>query len=114
MKSDLLINREKIHFLFDKDQPPAVRIDSGSIVRLETERADCMILSKKKESFKNRAEVLESRPNPITGPVFVQGAEVGDFLKVSILREYTLPGWFFRVHYVCAWSLHSNSTFFFA
>lgn len=91
MAGELAIRRDKIHFVFDKDQPPALRVPSGSVVRVETERADCMVLSETKRTFKDRDEVLELNPNPITGPIFVEGAEPGDYIKVSILEVTACP-----------------------
>jgi acetamidase/formamidase len=91
MGKDILINRDKIHFVFDKNQPPVVRVGSGSVVMVETERADCMLLSEKKQVFRDRNEVLESNPNPVTGPIFIEGAEVGDYINVSILQVTPCP-----------------------
>ena len=91
MAREVTITRDKIHFVFDKDQAPAERIPSGSIVHIETERADCMVLSEKKKTFKDRNEVLELNPNPITGPIFVEGAKAGDYIRVSILKVVPCP-----------------------
>lgn len=43
-----------------------------------------MFLSREKPVFKDYKEVQEVLANPVTGPVYVEGAEPGDLLAVSI------------------------------
>lgn len=57
--------------------PPALRIASGDTVVTETLDAG---------GADARGEPRASRPNPMNGPVHVEGAEPGDALLVEILR----------------------------
>jgi amidase len=91
MGETTLIRWDKIHYLFDKDLPPAARIQNGATVVLRTERADCMLLSAERPVFRNRDDVIEANPNPVTGPIFVEGAEPGDFVRVSIRKVVPCP-----------------------
>lgn len=74
--------KESIIYVFDKANKPALTIDSGDM--LEVESYDC---------FENQIDENNSfegvdwnRINPATGPVYVNGAQPGDVLKVVIER----------------------------
>ena len=74
--------REHIIYTFDKRHPPALEIDSGDIVAIETYDARTGTIQ--------RNEDLLEKPhpdgaNPATGPIRVRGAEPGDGLCVEIL-----------------------------
>jgi len=69
---------------------PRIEIEPGEELLVETERADCMFLSRENPCFKDRAEVIEVGVNPVTGPIFIKGAEPGDCLEVEILD--IMPG----------------------
>lgn len=49
--------------------------------------------------FDHRGEQIANRPNPMTGPFFIEGAELGDALLVSIrdIRMTRPTGWTFDV-----------------
>lgn len=70
--------------------PPALRIASGSTVTAATADA---------HGFDHRGEKTGERPNPMTGPFFVDGAEPGDSLLVAIrdIRMTRATGWTFDV-----------------
>ncbi len=85
------VGLESTHYLFDREIAPAITVKSGSEVTIRTERADDMVLSKTHETFTDRDEVVESGPNPVTGPIFVTGARPGDFLKVAVLEVTPCP-----------------------
>ena len=57
--------------------PPALKVASGDTVVTETLDA---------AGIDGRGEQKASSPNPMNGPVFVEGAEPGDALKVEILK----------------------------
>lgn len=75
------VNSNNCIFKFSKNNPCAASVSSGSIVEFET--LDCYA-----NQFKSEKDSLESidwqRVNPATGPVFVEGAEPGDVLKVTV------------------------------
>jgi amidase len=68
-------------FKFSKNNEPVVRVFSGDTVELET--LDCF--SNQIVTIEDKLEGIDwSRINPATGPVFVESAEPGDVLKVTI------------------------------
>jgi len=78
----LRIKRETAVYAMSADNTPVARIASGDTLVFET--ADCFGGQITRES--DRLGTLDwSRINPATGPVFVDGAQKGDTLKVEIL-----------------------------
>lgn len=77
------LTRNKIIYEFSKGNEPAKFIDSGTTIEVET--YDCF-----ENQLKTKADKISSldwnRINPATGPIFVNGAEPGDILKVKINR----------------------------
>jgi amidase len=69
---------------------PALRIASGDTVTAETADA---------HGFDHRGIRIGERPNPMTGPFFVEGADPGDALLVSIrdIRMTRNSGWTYDV-----------------
>jgi amidase len=78
---DSLITKEKFFYAFSRDNEASVKVPSGSTIEIET--YDC---------FQNQIQSEETRYstvdweqiNPATGPVYVEGAQPGDVLKVKI------------------------------
>jgi len=63
------------------DNPPVLRVDSGSLIVFETADA----LSGQITSADDRLDTLDwGRVNPATGPVYVNDAQSGDVLAVTI------------------------------
>ena len=91
---ELPLAPENVHWgYYDASIPPALTIDSGDRVRVETLVArglERVIMAGASESeFSERVlrverEVTERGPgaHPMTGPIFVRGAEPGDVLEV--------------------------------
>jgi amidase len=76
------IGREKTFGAFDKSIPPVITVRPGDVLCLETEDShDGTIRSEADRYYTERF-----RPNPATGPVAVEGAEVGDALTLDILE----------------------------
>lgn len=59
---------------------PVLRVASGDVIETWTERADNHLLNKPGDWFPPN-----NRPNPNTGPFYVEGAEPGDTLAVRLL-----------------------------
>jgi len=79
----LTIKRETAVYAMAPENAPVARIQSGESLIFET--SDCFGGQIVKET--DRMGTLDwSRINPATGPVFVEGAEPGDTLKVEILK----------------------------
>lgn len=79
----LTIKRETAVYTMSPDNAPVARVGSGDTLVFET--SDCFGGQIACESDKLGA-LDWSRINPATGPVFVEGAEPGDTLKVEILN----------------------------
>ncbi len=84
----LIIPREKVVYAMDKANESVAKIKSGEILRFETQ--DCFGGQIVTEQDKMGA-LDWSRINPATGPVYVEGAEKGDTLKVEILKISLAP-----------------------
>ena len=79
----LTIRRETAVYAMSPENAPAARVPAGETLVFET--ADCFGGQIVKEP--DTLGALDwSRINPATGPVFVEGAEPGDTLKVEILK----------------------------
>jgi len=93
---DLRLLPENVHWgYFDARLKPALRINSGDTVRVETMLArgvERLTLagvadSEIPQSLKavDRAVTDRLGPHPLTGPVYVEGAEPGDAIEVKFL-----------------------------
>ncbi|MFV2047145.1 acetamidase/formamidase family protein [Metabacillus sp. YM-086] len=76
-----IINRSQPIYAFSKEHAPILNMKSGETVIIET--YDCF--ENQITSNDSTYESLDwSKVNPATGPVYVEGAEVGDVLEVTI------------------------------
>ena len=77
------ISSQRVAYNFSKDNPPAVKVPAGAAITIEA--LDCF-----SNQLLNPGDTIEQldwdRINPATGPIFVEGAEPGDALKVTINR----------------------------
>lgn len=75
------IERDHISYIFSRQAAPALFVDSGETVVFHT--YDCFT-----NRFLKEGTTYENVPpcpgNPVSGPLFVEGAEPGDMLKVEI------------------------------
>jgi acetamidase/formamidase len=90
---------------FDNAQPPVLRINSGDTVALETmmHSHNQVIPGTTIEQIKKlRTDHPGRGPHTVTGPIYVEGAEPGDVLKVAINKivprsyatNFNVPGMF--------------------
>src|SRR2546423_10236972 len=79
------VGRDSSHFGWDNSIAPVLEIESGETVELEVRDASGGQLDRDSE-LEAVAALDFSRVNPVTGPVFVKGAEPGDVLAVDILE----------------------------
>ncbi|MDM1545760.1 acetamidase/formamidase family protein [Ignatzschineria indica] len=75
-----LCSSEATIYAFDKKNPPQLRIKAGECVKIITK--DCF--SNQVDDNHRLTDINWNQINPVTGPIFVEGAEAGDILKVSI------------------------------
>lgn len=77
------IDSSSVEFCFDKKIPPAGWADSGEIVTFccqdcYAEQIDC--------DGKDFSLLDMGQNNPVTGPLFIRGAQPGDVLQVDVLQ----------------------------
>ncbi len=85
------VGSEHAAFVWDNAAEPVLEIESGETVQLECADASGGQLSA--DSTADDVAGLDlGRVNPITGPVYVKGAQPGDVLAVEIL-ELTSKSW---------------------
>ncbi|HZX67419.1 MAG TPA: acetamidase/formamidase family protein, partial [Candidatus Elarobacter sp.] len=85
------IKRTQTHNVWDRSIEPVVRIAAGDVLVVELENASGGQL--RADSDASVLATLDfARINPVTGPIFVEGARPGDALVVEIL-ELDVEGW---------------------
>ena len=85
------IHRAHIHHGWNNQFAPVLRIKPGETVSLETVDASSDQLNPKSNADDLRKLDL-SFVNPVTGPIYVDGAKPGDALKITFL-SYRPSGW---------------------
>jgi len=77
------LSSEKTHNKFSRKIPPVLRVPSGAVVQVETKEATDgqLSINSKSEDVQN---VKFDPIHPLTGPVYVEGAEPGDILAVTL------------------------------
>ncbi|MBQ9966589.1 MAG: acetamidase/formamidase family protein, partial [Clostridia bacterium] len=78
----ILVNRDSFHLAFDKDISPVAHAHSGDTATFLCR--DCYNGELRRDGM-DFAEMDMSTNNPVTGPLYIEEAEVGDVLKVEIL-----------------------------
>ena len=73
------------HAFWDNSFPPRLRIQPGDRVVFETLEASARQITRR-SSHKAVAKLDFSLIHPLTGPVYVEGAEPGDALEVEVIR----------------------------
>jgi acetamidase/formamidase len=85
------IHAEHQHLSWDNARKPALTIAPGEAVEFKEIDALCGQLTKTSTAAA-LATLDFARVNPVAGPVYVDGAEPGDALKVTLL-DFTGVGW---------------------
>ena len=81
---DYVLSAEQKHNKFSSAIPPALRVPTGSIIKVDTHEASDGQLHRNAniDDLKN----IDFGPiHPLTGPVYVDEAEVGDIIAVDLL-----------------------------
>jgi amidase len=76
-------DKAKLHYVFSTETAPVATANPGDAIIFECVDAYCNQIKDEQTLFSTVDRKLN---NPATGPVYVNGAEVGDVLKVSIQR----------------------------
>ncbi|HEX2910907.1 MAG TPA: acetamidase/formamidase family protein [Chloroflexia bacterium] len=83
---------EDLHYCWDNSIPPRLEIESGDTVFFETRDASDGYVQPGMsiEEYSSR----KSKGHPLTGPVYIKGAQPGDVLEVEVLEVNTANfGW---------------------
>ena len=81
---DFTLGAESTHNRFSATIPPALRVPSGAVVEVHTKEATDGQLTVESTAA-DVANVDFDPIHPLTGPVYVEGAEPGDVLAVTLL-----------------------------
>ncbi len=84
VQADHTIHRAHIHHGWNNAFAPCLRIEPGRIVHFETVDASSGQLTRESTAA-DLAKLDLARVNPVTGPVWVDGAKPGDALKITVL-----------------------------
>lgn len=85
------IHRHHFHHVWDSSLEPVLRIAPGTTITFDVTDASSGQISPE-STADVFADYDASRVNPVTGPVYVDGAEPGDVLVVR-LEHYAPSGW---------------------
>jgi len=90
-RPEYFLGRDKTHNKFSRAISPALRVPSGAIVEVMTKEATDGQLTP--DSTDEDVMKLDFEPiHPLTGPIYVEGAEAGDVLAVR-LHEIESGDW---------------------
>ena len=82
---DHVLTADQKHNKFSKLIPPVVRVKSGEVIKADAYEASDRQLHNK-ATLEDLANIDFGPIHPITGPVYVEEAEVGDILAVDLLK----------------------------
>jgi acetamidase/formamidase len=88
---DYTLPADRVHSHFSRDVEPVLRVRPGAVVEAFTQEASAGQLSPTSTAA-DIAELDFDPIHPLTGPVYVEGAEPGDVLAVT-LHEIELGDW---------------------
>ena len=84
IEPDYILTADQKHSKFSKLIPPVLTVKSGSIIKADThEASDGQLHSKAK--LDDLINIDFGPIHPLTGPVYIEEAEVGDILAVDLL-----------------------------
>ena len=92
-KPQYQLSSDQTHSRFSRNEEPVLRVKSGAVIEVYTEETTDGQLNL--DSVLDDLINLDSSPiHPLTGPVYVEGAEAGDVLAVT-LHEIEVGDWGF-------------------
>jgi acetamidase/formamidase len=78
------IGRDQFHLAWDANEPPILRVGSGSEIDIDALDASCGQITAA-STVEDLLALDFSRVDQVCGPVFVEGAQPGDTLQVELL-----------------------------
>ena len=91
MKCAHTIHDHTCHHGWNNANAPAIRIKPGETIEFHTQDSSGGQLNAK-STLTDLGKLDFSKVNPVTGPVYIDGAEPGDAIKVTLL-EFGPSGW---------------------
>jgi len=91
MQSGYTIHRHDHHIGWDNTNPPVLTVSPGEIVTMETVDSSGGQLSVG-STVADIASLDFDKVNPVTGPIYIEGAKPGDALRVTF-DNYRPSGW---------------------
>ncbi|HOF03816.1 MAG TPA: acetamidase/formamidase family protein [Atribacterota bacterium] len=77
-----ILTRDKFVFAMGTSHEPVLKVDPGESLQIETEDCFSYLITEPDDSVEENVDF--AKVNPATGPIFVNGAQPGDLLKVTI------------------------------
>ncbi|MCL5257291.1 MAG: acetamidase/formamidase family protein [Chloroflexi bacterium] len=78
------VSKDKAVYIYSKDLEPVLRVQPGEMFEVETEDSFTAKFRKPEDWNMETFDWVENNSNPVTGPVYVEGAEPGDAIAVKI------------------------------
>ena len=88
---DHTIHQRQSHFGWNRDNPPVARIAPGDTVEFHPVDSSGAQLNPE-STVADIAKLDFGKVNPVAGPIYVDGAEPGDAIKVTLL-SFAPSGW---------------------
>lgn len=85
------IHAKDHHFGWDHTIPPKMVISSGAVIEIETLDSSAGQL-KVTSTLEDLVALDFTKVNPVTGPIFIEGAEPGDAVQITF-QEFNTAGW---------------------
>ncbi len=90
---DFVIDRGQEHYAFSRAIPPVLRVPDGAVIEAHTKEAsDGLVVPGMTVEAYRQVTFPENFGHPLAGPVYVEGAEPGDILEVT-LHQIKLEDW---------------------
>jgi acetamidase/formamidase len=90
---DFVITRGQEHHAFSRTIPPVIRVHDGAVIEAHTQEAsDGLIKAGMTDEEYSHVTWPDGFGHPLAGPVYVEGAEPGDVLAVT-LHKIELEDW---------------------
>lgn len=92
-------DRTKTHMYFDREIEPAGSIKPGEPFIVETADAICGLIKREEDVLQSFEELFDriGGANPVTGPIYVDGAKPGDYVSLTFEQIDVAPrsgtGW---------------------
>ncbi len=85
------IDKKNLSYVFDYNKQPIITVSEGESFTLSTEDNLSGLVKTEKdlplpENLKPFSEAVPVKNNPLTGPVYIKGAQKGDLLEVDIKK----------------------------